>query len=205
MKRLDVFRGVHGVPVRPGTPVAEVNWPGRFPACPSARCGLGYDEEALLLEFAVEEREFRAVTREDNGRVWEDSCVEFFFQPEGEKGYYNFECNAIGTLLCTHGTGRDGRRAAAPGVLATIRRKTRVEVEGTGEERTFRWWLSLEIPFTALFYSDFRPRPGMTARGNFYKCGDLLPVPHFLSWNPVGTVEPDFHRPEYFGVLTFHD
>jgi hypothetical protein len=24
-----------------------------------------------------------------------------------------------------------------------------------------------------------------------------------LSWNPVKTPNPDFHRPEYFGILNF--
>lgn len=26
--------------------------------------------------------------------------------------------------------------------------------------------------------------------------------PHYVSWNPIGTSSPDFHRPEYFGVLS---
>ena len=38
-------------------------------------------------------------------------------------------------------------------------------------------------------------------RGNFYKCGDKTAHPHFVSWNPVGTPSPDFHRPEFFGEL----
>ena len=40
-------------------------------------------------------------------------------------------------------------------------------------------------------------------KANFYKCGDKLSVPHYLSWNPVTTEKPDFHRPEYFGLLEF--
>ena len=35
----------------------------------------------------------------------------------------------------------------------------------------------------------------------FYKCGDKTAHPHFLSWNPVGTPAPDFHRPDFFGEL----
>jgi hypothetical protein len=38
---------------------------------------------------------------------------------------------------------------------------------------------------------------------NFYKCGDELPTPHFLSWNPIEWKEPSFHRPEQFGKLIF--
>jgi len=44
---------------------------------------------------------------------------------------------------------------------------------------------------------------GKTVRANFYKCGDELQTPHFLSWNPVRTERPDFHRPDFFGVLEF--
>ena len=41
------------------------------------------------------------------------------------------------------------------------------------------------------------------ASGNFYKCGDQQVVPHYLSWAPITTENPDFHRPEYFGELNF--
>ena len=40
---------------------------------------------------------------------------------------------------------------------------------------------------------------------NFYKCGDKQVEPHYLSWNPVLTDNPDFHRPEYFGKVIFED
>ena len=44
---------------------------------------------------------------------------------------------------------------------------------------------------------------GRTLHGNFYKCGDLLQVPHFLSWNPIQLPKPCFHCPEFFGELIF--
>ena len=40
-------------------------------------------------------------------------------------------------------------------------------------------------------------------RGNFYKCGNQLPKPHFLSWNPIPTDNVQFHCPEFFGELDF--
>ena len=40
-------------------------------------------------------------------------------------------------------------------------------------------------------------------KGNFYKCGDHLSVPHFLSFAPIGVPKPDFHRPEFFCTLEF--
>jgi hypothetical protein len=44
---------------------------------------------------------------------------------------------------------------------------------------------------------------GVECRGNIYKCGDALPVPHYVSWRPIDTPDPDFHRPEYFGQIVF--
>ena len=38
---------------------------------------------------------------------------------------------------------------------------------------------------------------------NFYKCGDKLQTPHFLSWNPIDLEKPNFHCPEFFGMLRF--
>ncbi len=40
-------------------------------------------------------------------------------------------------------------------------------------------------------------------KANFYKCGDELQTPHFLSWNPIEIEKPDFHRPDFFGTLRF--
>ena len=33
--------------------------------------------------------------------------------------------------------------------------------------------------------------------------GDNLSHPHFLSWRPIQTEKPDFHRPEFFEQVTF--
>ncbi|MFR4039417.1 MAG: carbohydrate-binding family 9-like protein, partial [Butyricimonas faecalis] len=38
---------------------------------------------------------------------------------------------------------------------------------------------------------------------NIHKCGNKLPHPHFVTWNPIPTEKPDFHRPEFFGTLIF--
>ena len=38
---------------------------------------------------------------------------------------------------------------------------------------------------------------------NLYKCGDSLARPHYLSWQPVATPHPDFHRPEFFKPVLF--
>ena len=39
--------------------------------------------------------------------------------------------------------------------------------------------------------------------GNFYKCASGSSQPHYLSWNPINTEKPDFHRPDFFGKIIF--
>jgi hypothetical protein len=189
--------------VAPAIDIAHEGWPDGNPAAALARFRVGYEDDRLVVAFEVEERQFRADEREDNGRVWEDSCVECFLQPGGDGGYYNLECNATGTLLLAHGNDRHGREHAPREVLATIAREARLEVTRRDGEALYRWSLLLVIPRAAFFRHRFAPRPGETARANFYKCGDKLPRPHFLAWNPVVADAPDFHRPECFGRLTF--
>jgi hypothetical protein len=59
------------------------------------------------------------------------------------------------------------------------------------------------VPISAFFLHKLSGFDGMTATGNVYKCGDNLPVPHFISWNPITTENPDFHRPDFFGQMKF--
>jgi len=53
------------------------------------------------------------------------------------------------------------------------------------------------------FHHKVKNLKGKTFRANFYKCGDMLTVPHYVTWNPVGTENPDYHQPKYFGLLKF--
>ena len=41
------------------------------------------------------------------------------------------------------------------------------------------------------------------AAGNFYKCGDLTEIEHYLAWSPMTSEKPDFHRRQDFGTLVF--
>ena len=68
---------------------------------------------------------------------------------------------------------------------------------------TEAWELALSLPYTLFQGTVLSPKPGDTMHGNFYKCGDELPEPHFLSWHPIHTPQPDFHRPDWFGELIF--
>ena len=183
--------------------IDTVNW-SEYDYCPKVEFRLAYCDTAFLLQYKVKEQSVRALAATDNGEVWKDSCVEFFLTPANDGVYYNFEFNCIGTCLLAAGASRNGREAAPTNIVSSIRRQTSLGRHPFAERKAeTEWDLSVIIPYTCLFkHPDFSPA-GKTIRANFYKCGDNLTVPHFLSWNPIKTENPDFHRPEFFGTLNF--
>ena len=70
-------------------------------------------------------------------------------------------------------------------------------------EEPTKWEVALRIPISTFFKHKLKSFDGLKAKGNAYKCGDNLPVPHFISLNPIKTKQPDFHRSEFFGEMTF--
>ena len=184
--------------------MSEHNWADRYPYKPAVSFRMAHCGDALLLHFLVEEDCIRALAERNNGRVWEDSCCELFVQPDNGNLYYNIECNCAGSLLIGCGEKRSNREHASTEVLETIDRWASLGTETIPlQEGTFQWELALLIPATALFRSNISSFNGLHAHINLYKCGDLLSHPHYLSWEPVGTPNPDFHQPQFFGEAHF--
>lgn len=186
------------------TSVENVNWPDSYPYKPKMEFAAAHDGEALLLHYRVEEQSVRAVAREDHEHIWEDSCAEFFIMPTDDGFYYNMECNCTGKLLIAVGKDRNERQPAPKEVMQKVDRWASLGAEpfDTREEPT-KWELALRVPVTTFFQHKIDSFDGLKAKGNIYKCGDNLPVPHFISWNPIKTENPDFHRSEFFGLMLF--
>jgi hypothetical protein len=168
------------------------------------RFSIRHDGSSIYLYYQVEEPQVRAVNTAINSPVWEDSCVEFFLAFGGDDGYYNFEINAIGTVLGAFGIDRHKRFHLADSLLMQIETTPSLErkpIENL-EQRTF-WSMQLIIPIRVFHFSHVKSLSGLDANANFYKCGDKLKQPHFLSWKPVLSSTPDFHTPKYFGQLYF--
>ena len=182
--------------------IDTVNWT-EYGYCPQVRFRMVYGDSAFLLQYSVKEQSVRALAAVDNEEVWKDSCVEFFVMPD-EKIYYNFEFNCSGTCLLAAGTSRNERETAQNTIISTIRRHPSLGKHPFGERTSeTEWDMTLVIPYVCLFkHPDYSPA-GKTVRANFYKCGDELTVPHYLSWNPIKTKFPDFHRSEFFGTIKF--
>ena len=103
-------------------PIDCVDWAADYPYAPKVEFRIAHKGDAVLIEYRVSEQSVAAVAPHDNGRVWEDSCCEFFFQPEGGNVYYNVETNCAGTVLVGCGETREAREAAPAEVLNAISR-----------------------------------------------------------------------------------
>ncbi len=181
----------------PAAPIDHFFWlEGHTPATAAK---LVYVEGfGFLLRMTCAEVEPKAVYTQYNEPVYTDSCLEFFCDWLGDGRYINMEMNPNGTLLSCIGPDRHARTPI-------------VDLSGgeifpvTGEILDGYWQVTAEIPLSLLckiLGVDSLPfGHGYIFRGNFYKCGDETPIPHYGMWSPVGTEKPDFHRPEFFGTL----
>lgn len=182
--------------------VSCVNWPDQFPEKPEVKVQLTAKDEALELLYTVKGNDLRAVVTADHGEVWTDSCCEFFCRPQGAAGYQNYEINAIGAMTASVRTARNENvRKYLPEEMALIGRYAPLGKEPIEKEGMLEWQVGMSVPYK-LISGGSMPR---VVEMNLYKCGDKTPRPHFLSWAPIHTEKPDFHRPECFGLLILAD
>ena len=176
---------------------------------PLTEMKMRYDQENLYVIFKVSDKYVKAIAKETNGRVWEDSCVEFFFSPGSDTdiGFFNLETNCIGTFLMQYHNyiSNDDGFVAKPDfgkIEIKSSLKQNVDEELTGP---LTWHLEYKLPLEILRnYLPFeQPAPGVKWRANFYKCADKTSHPHWLTWAPVDFPQPKFHLPEFFGWLEF--
>ena len=185
--------------------VDTLNWPDEFPYAPLCSGRIGHTEESLLVDFRVSGLDLRVQNLSDKGRIWEDSACEIFLQVPGSPEYFNFEVNPAGRLVAARGKGRSDRKPLPDEAFGQIVRICSVEgmpVVGEPVDReggVWNWRVLLLIPFGVLGLEEAPDK----LLGNIYKCGDLTAHPHFVTWAPVPTPSPDFHRPEHFGTFVF--
>ncbi|MCM1067638.1 MAG: carbohydrate-binding family 9-like protein [Muribaculaceae bacterium] len=178
------------------------NWAPQYPYHPLCTFAAAHTGTHLYIDFLVRCNYLRAMNSADQSPVSEDSCVEFFIEPVAGGEYWNLEFNCIGAVNASHRKLRPQATRLSSDEIAMIRRypscgtRPFCEVEGL-----FTWNLLVVIPFSLLGID--RVEPGTAMRGNFYKCASASASPHFLSWSPIDTPAPDFHRPEFFGNLIF--
>lgn len=176
-----------------------INWKG-YPCRPDCRFRTGWCEAGIGILFEVEGQDLRAQALSDNGRIWEDSCCEFFISHPSDGTYYNFELNCIGTLLAAKRRSRTDCEHFPADRISLVKRFSSLEHRAYDEkDKVFTWRNGMFIPFSLIGIDGKNPPETLSA--NFYKCGDLTAHPHFLSWSPIDAPKPDFHRPDWFGTL----
>lgn len=185
-------------------PIEQVNWP-TFSYRPLTTACLGRSLDSIFILFQVHGNCLRAVHTRDNEPVHQDSCVEFFVKRVDSDDYFNFEFNCIGTCKAARHHGcREQAVDLEPEALSRIERWTSLGRRAFNEmSGMFSWELCVRIPFD-LFDVDSTALPPILM-GNFYKCADATEQPHYVSWSPIRTEHPDFHRPEYFGELRLNE
>lgn len=179
-------------------PAVDLTHCGWTPACPiAAKAQLSCDGAVLHVRMTAVEHPIRATLTGALEQVCNDSCLEFFFAPWPEDPrYFNFEWNRLGALYLGFGSLRPTRVRQVP--------KNAQELFAFHAFETADGW-GVEYGIPLDFLRTYDPAYTFTgdAAGNFYKCGDETEIPHFLSWAPMSSDTPDFHRRGDFATLHF--
>lgn len=181
--------------------IEVVNWQDRYPYKPITFFNIARSDDSIFIKFYVRGNLLKAVYSTDQSPVYEDSCVEFFCKLPDSDFYTNFEFNCIGTCLAAKRKSRkDNVVPFNRDEMLTIKRAPSIGKRAFNEmQGLFEWELTVEIPFK-LIGIDPQNLP-TKLQANFHKCANKTDSPHFISWNPIKTEEPDFHRPEFFGEI----
>ena len=192
-------------------PVTITNYMGDVPAFkPKAQAKMVYDKDNLYVIFRVEDKYVKSITDRNNGPVYRDSAVEFFFSPDVEKPnlYFNIETNCGGKVLFHHNnptdrslnkrfTDEDIARLEIAHSMPAI-----VDPEITEE---VIWTIEYKVPLAFLqeHSAITMPAEGVEWRANFYKIAEITSNPHYITWSKINQTRPNFHVPENFGRIIF--
>ena len=182
-------------------PIDIVNWPNEYPYCPNAVFRIAWCPDGLLLHYKVTEQHVRALYNVDNSDVWTDSCVECFIRNADSDSYYNIECNCIGTILVGMGAVGDRCRLSQEEMALVQRWSSLGDVPFEESSDINSWEVALIVPAALFARQPLCLESGATLYANFYKCGDGLSVPHYISWAPIEAPKPNFHRPDCFAEV----
>ena len=138
---------------------------------------LEFGRDGISVCMTAEESDILATVTEQNGEVYKDSCLEFFFSPcpEESRAYFNFEANPLGTLYTGFSAG--GTRASSEPVEHEGVIDTRPHID----RQNGKWSVSYDIPYDFIkkYAPGFNENDLKYITGNFYKCADSKKTPHY--------------------------
>ncbi len=162
--------------------------------------------KSIYVRFDSFEKKIKATYTKANDPVYKDSCVEFFMNPFPAifDKYINIEINPLGTVLAGFGTqDRDKRRYWEIEKLSRITIAGSVKQPVVGSYGMDFWQIAFKLPLELLETLYNMSFTGENAAGNFYKCGDETEKEHYGMWNKIEHPVPNFHLPQYFGIISF--
>ena len=184
--------------------VSSLNWPETYPYLPTVDFAVAHNGNNLLIHYRVTEKRTLGTMEKDLDPVYKESCCEFFCMNEGDSLYYNIESNCLGSILMECGKGRDNRTISKEDNLQRIDRWASLGRKSIGLiEQETHWELALVVPVSSFWRHNFGTLSGKTFLVNVYNCVGSGDDRQYVTWNPIDTPSPDFHRPEYFRRVYF--
>ena len=176
--------------------IAHVGW-GMDTFTPETYAQVVYDETGFTVKFTVKEKDPQWTATEHLSLVCNDSCVEFFakFDPEHSDYYVNLEVNPLGTMYAAFRTDRYNS------TMLSLEDVKGFHIQAAVEDEYWTITYHIGVEFLQSKYPGFTMENCKYIMFNMYECGLNNQPEHYLSLFPVGTPSPDFHRPEYFGVM----
>ena len=177
--------------------VTLTHTPWLTPNAVEAKAQACHDGERLYVRMQAKESAIRATYTDPLAPVCCDSCLEFFFAPSlDDARYFNFEWNPLGAIYLGFGAARNTRvRQLVKDVSELFAPKPFYTDDGWGIE------FSIPASYIKMYMPEFELSGG--AACNFYKCGDMTEVPHYLAWSPLTSKKPDYHRRQDFAEIAF--
>ena len=171
-------------------------WADSFPSPYTTRARVLHCERGITVRLETNEWPILAENTACNGRICDDSCMEFFFTPNTvDTRYINVEVNPHGLTHTAIGESRHGRL-----LLDITDAGLRIETLIRPREG---WFAMVFIPYT--FIDAHFTSHASVFRANFYKCGEKTVAEHYSVWNPIDVPKPDYHQPAFFGELILSD
>lgn len=182
----------------PVAPIDIYRWGQKY--MPVAYAQILFREgDGFYVKMHCEEENPRAEYTNFGDPVYNDSALEFFcdYYPAAQSGYYiNTEMNANGAFLTywAHGMGK----------YEKMKDKTAHLPEVTAFRDETGWGVVLHVSLEMLadLYPGITWQEESQIACNFYKCGSKCEIPHYGTWKEVLTETPNFHMPEYFGMVS---
>lgn len=186
---------------------SDNNWNPSF--SPKTEVKLCYNDMHLFVIFRVQDQYLKCLIEKHNGPVWQDACVEFFFTPNSDdpQDYFNIEVNCAGyAYMAYQRISRIDFDLFSTEDIKSTQIAHSIDGQVAQEiEDPMEWVIEYRLPFAMLSrYKEFQnPSKGDTWSANFFKCAENNSHPHWLSWTKITSPQPEFHLPQFMGMLKF--